>query len=163
MGMATSDEPLLPVVAEVHGDGYDEKAGVELGYVLVAGSLLMFVPFISEIASITTFVVACVLVCGCCCAKDYNMAPRTRGYAKGVLAAFCISFVFSMIFVGIVISQVSNMAGGGEMTAEEAQQYFANIWKDFGAFGIGATIVMVLMIIASLGVVTFSCLFTFKR
>ena len=148
------------------GGSYDREAGKSLGYVLIATAVLTYVPWVGGVASLTTFIVACVIVCGCCCARDYNMSPSTRGYAKGVLGAYCASFILAMIFAGLGISFVMSNTPDDDpdnWTPEEWERQYGDVWKNFSSFGIGATIVFILLLAANAMVVVFACLFTFKR
>ena len=124
-------------------------------------------PFISGFASLATVIIASVLVCGCCCAREYNMEPKTRGYAKGVLWAGVLSFVLGIVYFGIVFWYVYNQASTtsdlANATEQEIEDIYGNLWQNFGTFSIGATIVGVFMLIATVMVLVFSCLFAFKR
>lgn len=163
-------EPLLPLAGTPAPDvGYDKNAGKELGYVLIAVALLAFIPYMGWIFSITTLVIASVLSCGCCCASNYNMAPRTRAYVKAVLAAWLMTVVFSLVYIAVLLVCLFSAAGDlsklANSTDDEIKQSLEhwNFWETVGVLGVGPLIVFILNIICSVLVVVFAFLFTFHR
>ena len=158
----------LPLVdAAADRGGRDKNAGKELGYVLIAAALLSFIPYLGWVFSITTLVLASVLVCGCCCARDYDLAPRTRGYAKAVLAAWLLSLVSSLVYAGVALAYVAKHVGdlSDAYTDDEIRQALEhwNFWETIGVLGVGPLIVFIFNIVCSVVVVVFAFLFTFHR
>ena len=158
--------PVLPSQLPTHGgDDYDKEAGKTLGYALIVCALLMTAPYVGQAASLATLIMAIVLVGGCCCAKDYNMAPSTRGYAKGILGAYFVSLIFGLALIGIAMSYVVSRADDWEDATEEEikAEWTGNYWENFGDYGTAGGVVIVCGTLANLMVLVFACLFTFKR
>ena len=76
---------------------------------------------ISSACYIAALVLASVLTCGCCCAKNYNLKPHVKKMATATLVTLILLFIVSTILsVGSVMafqSVIFMMDGYDETTA----------------------------------------------
>ena len=116
------------------------------------------IPYLDSACFITALVLASVLTCGCCCAKNYNLKPHVRKMATETLATLVVLFI-----VDIGLSVIATQYGYDEMTGtfnDDIWYYDETIGKSpFDKLLTGAIIWCVLMGLALI----FSGIFTWGR
>ena len=99
----------------------NDNAGKGMGiaiFVLIIVGLVsaFFLPYISSACYIAALVLASVLTCGCCCAKNYNLKPHVKKMATATLVTLVLLFIVSAILTVMVIQSVVSVMGGYDET-----------------------------------------------
>jgi hypothetical protein len=81
---------------------YDDNAGKGMGiamFVLIMVGFVssFFLPYLSSPCYIAALVLASILTCGCCCAKQYKLKPGAKKMATATLITLILLFVVSAI------------------------------------------------------------------
>jgi hypothetical protein len=81
---------------------YDDNAGKGMGiamFVLIIVGFVsaFFLPYISSACYIAALVLASILTCGCCCAKQYKLKPGVKKMATATLITLILLFIVSTI------------------------------------------------------------------
>ena len=92
---------------------YDDNAGKGMGiamFVLIlVGFVSAFIPYLNFISSacyIAALVLASILTCGCCCAKQYKLKPGVKKMATATLITLILLFIVSTIGAVILIQSI---------------------------------------------------------
>ena len=160
-----SQESTVPKTMEENPTMIDEDdnagkgMGIAIFVLLIIGTVsAFFIPYISSACIIAALVLASVLTCRCCCAKNYNLKPHVRKMATETLATLVVLFI-----VDIGLSVIATQYGYDEMTGtfnDDIWYYDETIGKSpFDKLLTGAIIWCVLMGLALI----FSGIFTWGR
>ena len=151
----------------------DDNAGKGMGIViLIVGTVsAFFLPYLSSPCYIAALVLASVLTCGCCCAKNYNLKPHVKKMATATLVTLILLFIVSTIlFVMVIQSIISVMDGYGY--DETTGTFSDDTWYDeaTGTFSdntsVNGTMILILSIIGYVLIglaLIFSGIFTWGR
>ena len=109
-----SQEPTsnVPKVMEDNTMADDDNAGKGMGiaiYVLIVVGLAsgFFVPPLSSACMIAAIVLASILTCGCCCAKEYNLKPHVKNMATATLVALILLVIVDIIIAVILVTAIT--------------------------------------------------------
>ena len=85
----------------VHDDDNAGKGmGIAMFVLIIVGTVsAFFIPYLSSACHIAALVLASVLTCGCCCAKNYNLKPHVKKMATATLVTLILLFVVNIIYV----------------------------------------------------------------
>jgi hypothetical protein len=99
-------EPTTDVEAQTRlRDIAGKKMGILLFSFILAGIIAaVFFPLLSVALMIAAIVIASILTCECCCAKDYNLKPHVKKWATATLVTLILNFVVQVIGVVIVFA-----------------------------------------------------------
>jgi hypothetical protein len=103
-------------------DNAGKGMGIAIFVLLIVGTvsafLLPYLPYISSACYIAALVLASVLTCGCCCAKNYNLKPHVKKMATATLVTLILLFILYTIAFSHGYSQsvVSLVDGYDETT-----------------------------------------------
>ena len=95
-----------------------DNAGKGMGIViLIVGTVsAFFLPYLSSPCYIAALVLASVLTCGCCCAKNYNLKPHVKKMATATLVTLVLLFIVSAILTVMVIQSFVSLVDGYDET-----------------------------------------------
>jgi hypothetical protein len=86
----------------------DDNAGMGMGIaifiLIIIGTVsAFFIPYLNSVCYFTALVLASVLTCGCCCAKNYNLKPHVKKMATATLVTLVLVFIVSTIVTVMAI------------------------------------------------------------
>jgi hypothetical protein len=84
----------------------DEVITLDDDYVGTASSTILFTSMIYFVCVVATIVIASILTCGCCCARNYKLKPHVKKWATATLVTLCLNIVLGII--GNVMSYGNN-------------------------------------------------------
>jgi hypothetical protein len=94
---------------------YDDNAGKGMGIamfvLIIVGFVSAFIPYLNFISSacyIAALVLASILTCGCCCAKQYKLKPRAKKMATATLITLILLFVVSAIGTFMLVQSITD-------------------------------------------------------
>ena len=143
----------------------DDNAGMGMGIaifvLLIIGTVsAFFLPYISSACYIAALVLASVLTCGCCCAKNYNLKPHVKKMATATLFTLILLFIVSTIaYVMVIQSVISLMDGYDETTGTFSDDTSVNGTMTWTLSIIGYVLFLLLICLALI----FSGIFTWGR
>ena len=110
-----SQESTVPKALEenttmiVDDDNDGKGMGIAIFILLLMGTALaFFLPYFITIFNITALVLASVLRCGCCCAKNYNLKPHVKKMATATLVTLVLLFIVSIIVTVMSIMAIQS-------------------------------------------------------
>ena len=92
-----SQEPASTTIIN-DNDNAGKGMGIAIFVLIIVGTVsAFFLPYISSACYIAALVLASVLTCGCCCAKNYNLKPHVKKRPRQPLSRLssCSSLVLS--------------------------------------------------------------------
>ena len=96
-------------------DNAGKGMGIAMFVLIIVGTVsAFFLPYLSSACHIAALVLASVLTCGCCCAKNYNLKPHVKKMATATLVTLILLFIVSTILSVILV--ISFMNGYDETT-----------------------------------------------
>jgi len=112
-----SQEPASTTIIN-DNDNAGKGMGIAIFVLIIVGTVsAFFLPYISSACYIAALVLASVLTCGCCCAKNYNLKPHVKKMATATLFTLILLFIVSTIaYVMVIQSVISLMDGYDETT-----------------------------------------------
>ena len=109
-----SQEPSSTTMVD-DNDNAGKGMGIAIFVLLIVRTVsAFFLPYISSACYIAALVLASVLTCGCCCAKNYNLKPHVKKMATATLVTLILLFIVSTILSVILV--ISFMNGYDETT-----------------------------------------------
>ena len=104
-----SQEPASTTMVD-DNDNAGKGMGIAIFVLLIVGLVsAFFLPYISSACYIAALVLASVLTCGCCCAKNYNLKPHVKKMATATLVTLVLLFIVSAILTVMVIQSVVSL------------------------------------------------------
>ena len=92
-----SQEPASTTIIN-DNDNAGKGMGIAIFVLIIVGTVsAFFLPYISSACYIAALVLASVLTCGCCCAKNYNLKPHVKKMATATLVTLILLFIVSTI------------------------------------------------------------------
>ena len=83
--------------------------GIAIFILIIIGTVsAFFSPYLSSACYVAALVLASVLTCGCCCAKNYNLKPHVKKMATATLVTLILLFIVSTILSVILVNSVMN-------------------------------------------------------
>jgi hypothetical protein len=139
---------------------YDDNAGKGMGiamFVLIlVGFVSAFIPYLNFISSacyIAALVLASILTCGCCCAKQYKLKPGVKKMATATLITLILLFIVSTIGTFMLIQSMMDTYDPTTGTVSEDISFYAKMLLPV------AIITYILIVLALI----FSGIFTWGR
>ena len=137
---------------------YDDNAGKGMGiaiFVLIIVGFVsaFFFPFLSSPCYIAALVLASILTCGCCCAKQYKLKPRAKKMATATLITLILLFVVSAIGTFMLVQSITDSYDPTTGTVSEDISFYAKMLLPV------AIITYILIVLALI----FSGIFTWGR
>jgi hypothetical protein len=130
----------------------DDNAGMGMGIaifiLIIIGTVsAFFIPYLSSACFITALVfiialvLASVLTCGCCCAKNYNLKPHVKKMATATLVTLVLLFIVSTIDTVMTIQsfftpfQLDGYGGYDETTGTFNDDYINTMMDEYETNG----------------------------
>jgi hypothetical protein len=119
-----SQESTIPKAMEenttiiIDDDDNDGKGmGIAIFILIIIGTVsAFFIPYLSSACYIAALVLASVLTCGCCCAKNYNLKPHVKKMATATLVTLVLLFIVSTIVAVMVFQTLITVMDGYDET-----------------------------------------------
>ena len=115
----TQEQFISEATHAVTDDSFVGKGmGIAIFVLIIVGFVSsFFLPFLSLPCMLTAIVLESVLTCGCCCAKDYNLAPHVKKWATGTLVTLCLMITIQIITAVLLLTALSEeFASTGTVT-----------------------------------------------
>ena len=121
---------------------------------LVVGLIFNFIfPPLSLACVITTMVLASILSCGCCCAKDYELRSNVKRFAIATLVSLCLMFAVQVVgLIAITVSVSTEVSNTGTISP-----------SSLNGATTGVIILSVIGLVLNIMALVFSALFTWGR
>ena len=102
----------------IDDDDNDGKGmGIAIFILIIIGTVsAFFIPYLSSACYIAALVLASVLTCGCCCAKNYNLKPHVKKMATATLVTLVLLFIVSTIVAVMVFQTLITVMDGYDET-----------------------------------------------
>jgi hypothetical protein len=102
-------------------DNAGKGMGIAIFILIIIGTVSAFftqrrVRYLSSPCYITALVLASVLTCGCCCAKNYNLKPHVKKMATATLVTLVLLFIVSTIVTVMAIQTANSLMDGYDET-----------------------------------------------
>ena len=86
-------------------DNAGKGMGIAIFILIIVGFVsAFFIPYLNSACYIAALVLASVLRCGCCCAKQYNLKPHVKKMATATLIT--LSLLFFVTVISLVMAYV---------------------------------------------------------
>lgn len=148
----------------------DENAGKGMGIaifvLLIVGTVsAFFIPYLSSACFIAALVLASVLTCGCCCAKNYNLKPHVKKMATATLVTLVLLFIVSIISTVILVKSL--MDGYDETTGTfsddtlmDGYDYTTGTFSDDTSVNVGMQIMLLIVSIIGYVLIVLALIFS---
>ena len=98
-------------------DNNGKGMGIAIFILIIIGTVsAFFIPYLSSACYIAALVLASVLTCGCCCAKNYNLKPHVKKMATATLVTLVLLFIVSTIVTVMAIQTANSLMDGYDET-----------------------------------------------
>lgn len=130
-------------------------AGKGLGIVMFVLLIVSFittlflVPLITLICLVATIIIASILTCGCCCARDYSLQPKVKKFASATLVSVVLHVVMQIISIILGLALLTIDSQRSESSQSALETFFV--------------VVVALNLALNVLAIIFSALFTWYR